>query len=913
MKKLLSIYFLVCLCVNMLANNIWLDLSDKQVSVKQALEQCGKEYNLPENLTFVEFRDETDELGMRHLSYQQYFDGIEVENGIVLVHVKDNRPFLINGDMMLSNLAAKHVMKKISPLEAVQKVRGKCDETKAILKIVRINREGKDVYRYAYEVFKEDFSAKSFVDAETGEVIKTVPLVYYSDVAGTAKTMYYGTQAIICYEKEGKYYLMDERRNIITLDAANNEYHIDYNTINQATTQEEYKNLLSIELDKLIKGCSSIYNTSTDWSSTWEMQLKKINILGVLQNSNWYAIGEDVADVYVIVKDKNGQELFKSGYYENPTYPVTFTLSTPITLTTLPYYIEIWDYDPIGDDDLIEIATIHTVCGDNSEYPLGQIALGTYSIESYGKQPIFDVHWGMEKTLDFYKDKFNRNSFDNKGSIVYNIVNPPHDNGDLQSIYLNAMAVNASPYPMLYGMGMTSATSELFYSSMRPVVSIDIMAHEFTHHVTNQNGNGGLLYKGESGALNESFSDIMGTAVKQYATGQNNWLIGENIMMNVSNLRSLKNPNNSNDRIKSLVSYPQPNTYKGNYWAETSNPNELNDEGGVHHNSGVQNYWFYLLSNGGKGINDKNYSYNVAGIGIDKAIQIAYRNLIYYLTPEATFLDARNGSIQSAIDLYGKNSKEQLSVIDAWDAVGVFDKGIVPQNGITIKAKMPSDWGATISAWTWGDGVEGHWATLKKDGKWYTYTTDKTPLNIVFVNGTTWNGDNNQTEDINISNNACIIIGNETSGKRSYTLENCPNQITVKAQMPSDWGETISAWVWNEDTDGEWVKLNKEGKWYSYTRYCQELNIIFVNGSTWTGDNNQTVDINTQYDVCYQIGTNSGKRIATEVDCSKDTDPTAIEELPSNTTPSARKILRNGQVLIQHGDKLYTLTGQEVK
>ena len=87
----------------------------------------------------------------------------------------------------------------------------------------------------------------------------------------------------------------------------------------------------------------------------------------------------------------------------------------------------------------------------------------------------------------------------------------------------------------------------------------------------------------------------------------------------------------------------------------------------------MQNYWFYLLSEGGTGTNDLNNQYNVIGIGIDKAAQIAYRNLIHYLTPEATFEDARNGSIMAATDLYGRNSHEVQAVVNAWYAVGVGD------------------------------------------------------------------------------------------------------------------------------------------------------------------------------------------------------------------------------------------------
>ena len=71
-----------------------------------------------------------------------------------------------------------------------------------------------------------------------------------------------------------------------------------------------------------------------------------------------------------------------------------------------------------------------------------------------------------------------------------------------------------------------------------------------------------------------------------------------------------------------------PDTYGGTYWINPGGP----DLGGVHTNSSVQNFWFYLLSVGGTGVNDNGDSYSVTGIGIDDAAKIAYRNLTVYLT-----------------------------------------------------------------------------------------------------------------------------------------------------------------------------------------------------------------------------------------------------------------------------------------
>ena len=85
---------------------------------------------------------------------------------------------------------------------------------------------------------------------------------------------------------------------------------------------------------------------------------------------------------------------------------------------------------------------------------------------------------------------------------------------------------------------------------------------------------------------------------------------------------------------------------------------------------------------------------------------------------------------------------------------------------------------------------------------------------------------------------------------------------------------TISAWVWDEGHEGEWVTLSHNGEWYTYTRYCNTLNIVYLNGTTWNGDNNQTIDISTQHDACYQINSSTGKRYAIQIECEEETpDP----------------------------------------
>ena len=275
------------------------------------------------------------------------------------------------------------------------------------------------------------------------------------------------------------------------------------------------------------------------------------------------------------------------------------------------------------------------------------------SSTTWSSNPAIDVHWGMEVTYDFYLNEIGRDSYDNNGGLIRQYLNSPLTQASQGGDPNNAFALEAPYNMMVYGLGDGQF--------MNPVVGLDVEGHEFTHLVINNNGNGGLTYQGESGALNESFADIFGVCVEFYSGVDPDWLIGENIIISGSFFRSMSNPNDGEQ--------PQPDTYNGNYWAD---PNDLFfDNGGVHINSGVQNYWFYLLAEGGAGTNDLGDSYSVSGIGLENARDIAYRNLTHYLPPNASFIDAYYGSLQAAEDLFGTSSAEYIAVEEAWYAVGI--------------------------------------------------------------------------------------------------------------------------------------------------------------------------------------------------------------------------------------------------
>ena len=251
-----------------------------------------------------------------------------------------------------------------------------------------------------------------------------------------------------------------------------------------------------------------------------------------------------------------------------------------------------------------------------------------------------DAHFGAEMTYDYFKQNFNRNSFDDNGAKIRSYVH-------YRSNYVNAFW-NGSV--MTYGDGNGT--------SYTPLTSLDICGHEITHAVTTNSA--GLIYRNESGALNESFSDIFGNAIEYFADStQFSWRMGEDIMASASGLRNMANPKTHRD----------PSTYKGTYWYSGTG-----DNGGVHTNSGVQNYWFYVLTNGATGTNDNGDNYKVDSLGIHKAEQIAYRNLTVYLTSSSDYEEARYYAIQSATDLYGDCSAEVQATTNAWYAVGVGDE-----------------------------------------------------------------------------------------------------------------------------------------------------------------------------------------------------------------------------------------------
>ncbi len=273
--------------------------------------------------------------------------------------------------------------------------------------------------------------------------------------------------------------------------------------------------------------------------------------------------------------------------------------------------------------------------GSYYEVPIESSELITSTTKNFSSDKAANsAHYGAEKTYDYYYTKFNRNSFDDQGTQLLSYVHW----GDGIS---NAMWYGSA---MVYGDGPNNS---------KPYTLIEVCGHEISHGVTQHTA--GLDYEYESGALNEAFSDMFGAMIYYYATNTLKWTIGDEIRV----IRNMANPKQ----------FENPNTYQGQYWHTSSL-----DNGGVHTNSGVANYWFYLLTAGGQGVNDLGNAYNIPGIGAQKSETIAYEALAGYLTFTSQYEDAYIASLEAAEDLYGSCSPEYLAVANAWYAVGIGER-----------------------------------------------------------------------------------------------------------------------------------------------------------------------------------------------------------------------------------------------
>jgi Zn-dependent metalloprotease len=272
-------------------------------------------------------------------------------------------------------------------------------------------------------------------------------------------------------------------------------------------------------------------------------------------------------------------------------------------------------------------------------------------VRSEGSSPTGDAaadeaYDGSGDTYDLFQDEYGRNSINGSGLRLDSTV---HYSRGFDNAFWDGRQ-------MVYGDGDEdlSPDQRLFN---RFTASLDVIGHELTHGVTQYTAN--LVYQGPSGALNEHFSDVFGSLVKQRRSGQSapdaDWLVGAELLtsnVNGSAIRSMKAPGTAyNDPV--LGRDPQPG-HMDDY------VNTSQDNGGVHINSGIPNHAFYQVAT------------TLGGNAWERAGTIWYRALTdSRLRSNATFQAAAELTATIAADLFGSGGNEHRAVIHGWDTVGI--------------------------------------------------------------------------------------------------------------------------------------------------------------------------------------------------------------------------------------------------
>jgi len=279
--------------------------------------------------------------------------------------------------------------------------------------------------------------------------------------------------------------------------------------------------------------------------------------------------------------------------------------------------------------------TIYTA--DHTETQPGRL------VRSEGQAPVGDpavdeAYDGLGQTFEFYLEKYQRNSIDDQGMPLIGTV---HYGNQFNNAFFDGRQ-------MVFGDGDGAIFN-------RFTTSKDVIGHELTHGVTASEAN--LEYQDQSGALNESVSDVFGSLVKQYVVKQTaseaDWLIGAGLLtFEGQALRSMKAPGTAFDN-NLMGKDPQPADMR--HYVHTAR-----DNGGVHTNSGIPNHAFFLVATA------------LGGNAWEKAGQIWYDTIRdKSLSATASFADFAGRTVANAGHRYGTNSTEQKAVIDAWSRVHV--------------------------------------------------------------------------------------------------------------------------------------------------------------------------------------------------------------------------------------------------
>lgn len=250
---------------------------------------------------------------------------------------------------------------------------------------------------------------------------------------------------------------------------------------------------------------------------------------------------------------------------------------------------------------------------------------------TFSDKAAVSAHYNAGIAYEYFKNTHGRSAINGTGGTMISVVNVTENGAGLDNAYWNGNA-------MYYGNGK---------AAFKPLAgSLDVAGHEMTHGVVGSSAN--LEYYSQSGAINESMADIFGAMMDR-----DDWKIGEDVVKTTyflsGALRDLSDPHNGASSLSQNGYQPKK---MSEYYTGT------NDNQGVHINSGIPNYAFYLIA---------------TVIGKSDAEKIYYRTLTFYLTSSSKFLDLRFAAVKAATDLFGASSNQVTKIKESFDAVEIFD------------------------------------------------------------------------------------------------------------------------------------------------------------------------------------------------------------------------------------------------
>jgi len=344
----------------------------------------------------------------------------------------------------------------------------------------------------------------------------------------------------------------------------------------------------------------------------------------LVYTENVAGLGTDLRGVTRLLNVWHENEQY---YLVDTSKPMFDPSSDPPSFGTTRGAIIVEDAEHRGEHDPVESTPI-----PSSSY------ITSSSATDWSSRDGVSAAWNLSNSYDYFLVGHARNSFDGAKVTVFAWV---RYGGNFLISFKNAFW-NPWWKRMAFGDGFPGST--------------DIVAHEFTHAVTQfEVGGDGFIYQEQSGAISEAYSDIFGELVEKWTTSGMNWSILD---------RNLRDPN----ATMAFDGRPYParmSEFRTCGDGALSCDTEEGDYGGVHTNCTIVSHAFYLLSDG---LSDP--------IGSARAAQIFF-GALGNLTADATFIELRQRCVEVAKAIYGPVSTEAARTGEAFDAVEIFDEPTV--------------------------------------------------------------------------------------------------------------------------------------------------------------------------------------------------------------------------------------------